>query len=66
MGDFALLVFMECGLLHFVGSFLFEETVVVAGPAVELTLAELKHARADGVEEGAVVRNYNDPAGVVL
>jgi hypothetical protein len=64
VGDFALLVFEGGGLLFFAGFFFDEEVVVVAVVVMEALRAELEDAGAEGVEEGTVVRDDDEAAGV--
>ena len=64
VGDFALLVLEDGGLLLLAGDALGEVVVVVAGVAVERAAAQLEDAGAEDVEEGAVVGNDQQAARV--
>ena len=64
MGDFALLVLEDGGLLLLAGDALGEVVVVVAGVTVERAAAQLEDAGAEDVEEGAVVGDDEEPARV--
>ena len=63
--DFALLVFVSRDVLLVAGLFLDKVVVVVAAVAVELLARDLDDSVANGIEEGAVVRNDQESAGVV-
>ena len=64
VGDLALAVAIGGLLLLLARHALEEEGVVVAGVAVEPAAAQLEHAVAERVEEGAVVGDDDEPAGV--
>ena len=63
--DFALLVFVGREVLLVAGLFLDEVVVVVAAVAVEMLARDFDHAIADGVEEGAVMGDDEQGAGVI-
>ena len=64
VGDLALLGLEGGGLLGFARLFFLQVIVVVAVVIAEGAGAELEHAGAEGVEEGAVVRDDDEAAGV--
>ena len=62
--DLALLVLEHRLLAVFAGHALEDEVVVVAVVAMEALAAEFDHARAEGVEEGTVVRDDDEAARI--
>ena len=64
MRDLALLVFEDGGLLRFARLLLRQEIVVVARVAMQGAAAQLEHAVAQGVEEGAIMRDHQQAAGI--
>jgi hypothetical protein len=60
----ALLVLVERGLLGLPGLLFLDEVVVVAVVVVQAPAAQFEHAGAEGVEEGAVVGDDHQAAGV--
>jgi hypothetical protein len=64
MGDFALLIFEECGLLGFPRLFLFQEIVVVAVVVMKRAGAQLEHAGAECIQKRAIVGDDDETAGI--
>lgn len=64
--DFFLLVLVGGEVLGLAGGALVEEVVVVAAVGVQAAVAQFKNAGDKGVEEGAIVRDHEEAAGVGL